>query len=530
MTTLKLNNIGDLGLNSDVLPFELPLGAITSGNNFRIRNGFILPFFGSVNVIDKPNDNDFGFITYIHNKIANYWIIASRNKIWRAVDSTAGWIDISSELYPLPEDGELDWIGDQLGQLLIMNNPSYYPEYWANETDSQVMKSLPFSPTESWKDKNLSCRSMRAHKNFLVAMNLSGTEDAPNGYRISHPSVNDGIPLTWDTTARDSIAVKGQLGSDGGQIVDGMTLRDSFIIYSQDAIDVLTFNPSSEFYWTRKELSSTVGLLSSKCLTEVKGVHYLIVDGDVVINDGNNINSIMYKRIQKRFNSRTNEFTQNNSFIVRNDALKEVWCCVPEEGSKTASVAYVFNWKDNTWSIRELPESTASIGYGSNPAVQQAEFKSTWRGISQPNRITTWANVGRPWGTRKLTAVDDILVGVNQSGVSYDIDPKSGIQESDFNTVIERTDFPILDHKGNASILRVFPTATGAEFTFQIGTQQHAGGAISWSDELNFNPGQDRYLDFRETGELMSYRIKSIGSGRFKFSGFELEYVPAGLR
>jgi len=524
---LKLNNLGDSGLNSDRLPFELAPTFITQGANFRVRDGYITPLHGSVALLPRPLElGEFGFIKHIRNKLGDYWIVASRKSIHLSFGDD-GWIDISSGDYGLPSGGQYDWVGSQLGQILVLNNPDSFPQYWVGQEFQDTLTDLDFEPGITWRDAGLSCRSMRVHKNFLIALNLSkaGSEDTPNGYRISHPADENGLPFTWDETARDSIAIKAQLGSDGGEIVDGLTLRDSFVIYSRNSIDVLTFNPSSEFYWTRRELSSTVGLLSSNCLVEVKGRHYLIVDSDIVVNDGSNLSSILYGKILRRFNSRVNADTQYNSFVVRNDIKHEVWFCVPEDDSVTASMAYIYNWKTDTWSLSALPVGTASMDYGINPDLAAEELKGTWR-----HAAGTWAEQLGIWGTRKLSTIDEILASVTVSGDVVNNDPIGVIDEPEYNMVVERTDIPVMDQRGNVSYTRVYPTATGNKFILQLGTQKVTGGPVEWSRELEFDPEIDRYRDVRLTGENLTYRIKSIGKNKFRISGMQIEYIPAGER
>lgn len=532
---LKLNNLGDKGLNSDIPPFELPPGFISYGTNFRVRNGTIAPFNGSLSAIDSPGSANVGFLKHVRIKQGDYWVQASRTQVLIANNDIEGWSDISSKNYDIPDGGQFNWTGAQLGQILVMNNNYVFPEYWANDDVQTDLLLLPFSPTQTWEDRRLHCKSMRVHKNFLIAMNLATDinnpgdpleqEFKPNGYRISHPAEQNAIPFTWDTTDRGSIAIEAQLGGDGGEIVDGRTLRNAFVIYSKDSIDVLSFDPSSEFYWNRQSISSTVGLLSQNCLTEVKGAHYLIVDSDIVVNSGEEIQSIMYKRIQRRFNSRVNDYTALNSFVARNDAAKEIWFCVPEDNSETASIAYVFNWNDATWSLRDLPSGTADISYGSNPGIEALIRRGQWRGV-----LGSWTSQSRTWGSQQLTALDDILGSVNVDGEMFEIDPKNDILETEFSTVIERTDIPVMDHSGNISVVRMFPTAEGAPFMVQLGTQQQAKGPVTWSKVNEFDPGVDRYVDFRLSGELLSYRITSIGKNRFRFSGMEIIYVPSGLR
>jgi len=526
---LTLNNMGQSGLNSDLAPWELGPEYITHGDNFRVRDGSILPFSGSKVIFQgHPGQTPAGMLKFFRVREGDFWLQATRNEVLATADAQLGWYPATPlGGFSLPAGAELLWTGDQLGQVAIINHPDLGPYYWGKLGQLQFLE-LPFDADQTWQDKSLRCQTMRVHKNFLIALNLQGSEENPNGYRISHPAIEGSIPFTWDTVNdRSSLAVKAQLGSDGGEIVDGRSLRDDFVIYSRDAIDIITFNPNSEFYWNRRELSSTVGLLNTDCVTGVKGTHILIVNGDVVVNNGSELKSLMNNRLRSRFNARNNDTTRVNSFIARNDTFKEVWVCVPEGESETPNTAYVYNWVDDSWSIRDLPENMVASDYGTLPSEINEEIENPkfWS-----NAAGTWAEQVLPWGTRQITALNEAMGGINESGQVFQLDPKEDIDEAAFNMVIERTDYPLDGHRQVNTVVRAYPHADGDPFTMQFGSQNQVGGEVLWSSELTFDPGNDRKLDFRTSGEAFAWRVKSIGTNRFKLSGMDLEYVPAGLR
>jgi hypothetical protein len=91
---------------------------------------------------------------------------------------------------------------------------------------------------------------------------------------------------------------------------------------------------------------------------------------------------------------------------------------------------------------------------------------------------------------------------------------------------------PIGGHEANTTITRVYPLIEGtAEVEIRFGSQQFAGGPVRWAgDWMTFQPGTDRKLDIRTTGELHSYEVRAVNSGFFNLTGFDIEYSLAGGR
>ena len=523
---LTLNNIGDAGINSDLLPWELGKDNITDGLNFRVRDGFLMPLGGSTHVYDAPiNKGTAGVLAHVRIFSGDFWAQCTTDYV-TGTAGDPGWYDLNPVPFELFGGDEAFWTVCQLGQNLVFNHPDIGPGMATQ--DSAFLISPPFNAEQTWREYGLACRAMRSHKNFLIAMNLIGAENEPNGYRISTAADTNGIPYTWDETDRGGIAIKASLGGDGAEILDGGTLRDEFCMYSRESIDLLNFNANSPFYWTRRSLSSTIGLLSTNCITEVKGTHFFIADGDIVSNDGTTLQSIMHKRLLKRFNARTNRDTILNSFTCRNDIKKEVWFCIPEGESVTPNIAYVYNWKDNSWSLRDLPENLVFADYGKNPISEtiDPESRGTWALIQG-----TWDSQLIPWGSDKqISALDDALVGLLSTGELVNLDPEGDIQEDDLNTFLERVDYPLEGQRRTCTVSRIYPYAEGGEFTMQIGSQQQTGGPVAWEVAKIFDPGVDRKIDVRTTGESFAWRVNSIGKKRFKLSGMGIEYSVGGTR
>ena len=81
---------------------------------------------------------------------------------------------------------------------------------------------------------------------------------------VEHPAEPNGIPFSWRPTIEqaDSIAGWVNLGR-GGSIMGGESLRDSFVIYSEQAINVIDFTGDA-LGWRRRAISSAAGLVGKE--------------------------------------------------------------------------------------------------------------------------------------------------------------------------------------------------------------------------------------------------------------------------
>lgn len=520
MNELVINELGLKGLNTDLAPYELPADYITFGVNFRVSGNELTTVAASYIWASPPAPFNAGHVMSVES-YGSFWIVPGRAAVW--IYDGAGWFDISNPAgyAGLQPDDELKWTSCMLGSIPLINNYQSYPEYWSPQSTSQAMTSLNFSPGVTWLQANKSFKVIRSYKNFLFALNLvEGGVEQPNSYRWSHPADINGLPYTWDENDTASIASIEQILGDSGPIIDGLTLRDSFCIYSERAVTVL--DQGGEFVFRARELSSTYGLISQNCIVEVKGAHYFLSDGDILRNDGNSIHSIIYDRIQARFNSQVNTSFYHRSFVVLNKALKEIWFCVPENASEYPDTAYIYNWIKESWTIKDLPPNVAFAAYGTI-----TETPTTWATSTE-----TWASTNATWGTESTTPLNRTVISVDASTSDLVvINPLAQTNGTPISARIERTDFPLAGHNNVTTLTRIYPHMRGtANLEIQVGSQEHAGAPVAWKPVQTFNPSTDRKIDVRTTGELHAWRFQSVGTGHWSLSGLTIEFTSAGKR
>ena len=519
---LIVSNIGNQGLNTDLNKSELPPEFITSGLNFRVNANTIESMPSSAVLSVPPAHFNGGHVRFVKVGGSGFWMVLGRTAIYVFNGST--WFDITSVAGygGVGVDGELQWSSTLLGRIPIVNNIQHVPEYWSPQSGSQVMQPLLFSAGNTWAAVNKSFKVIRSHNNFLFALNLveSGVE-LPNSYRWSHPADNNALPFTWDETDPSGLASIEQILGDSGAIVDGLSLRASFVIYSERGINILNFT-GDEFVFNNQELTSSYGLISSETIVEIESRHYFLSDGDILVNDGNAVTSIAHNRIRRRLNARINAAFYDRSFVIANKANKEIWFCVPEDASEYANVAYIYNWVDDTWAIKQLANNIAYTDYGTlvTPSV-------TWNTVQG-----TWDTIKISWGSSVKTPLNETVVGVSVIDSSLVVlNPLNNTSGVDLNSRIERTDYPLESHRQVTTLTQVIPHMRGSgDVNIQIGSQQYAGAPVNWEPVTTYNPATDRKIDIRSTGLLHAWRIDSVGKGQWSLSGMTFSYALAGER
>ncbi len=520
---LVLTNIGTRGRSTDPMPWSLPPEFITEGKNYRIFSGAIETDRGIALWTTAPVNFRPGHISRVASISGSFWLVPGRDAVY--VWDGSDWTDVSSATgyASLGPGDELLWTQCLLGKIPIINNPQSTPEYWDPQQVSQIMQPLPFDQVSTFDDQNIACKSMRSHKTFLFALNLQESgEELPDSYRWSHPADINGLPVTWDETDEAFLAGKANLGGDGGSIIDGFSLRDAFCIYSEDAIDILD-STNDEFVWRRRELSATVGLISKDGIAEVKGQHFFLAPSDIVKNDGNRIDSLAHNRIRREYSRRLDPDNYTRSYAIRNDNKKEVWFCIPEVGEEYPNIAYIYNWRDDSWAVKDLPNqiSHASPGSFADPAPKWDDAPDS----------QTWDTQTTIWNTSIASPVNDTIAGVSpETAEVYFLEPL-GTSDEDLDFFIERTNFPLEGQRQVTTITRVYPHIRGeSPCLIQFGSQDYNDAPIRWKPAVEFDPKSQRKFDIRTTGELHCWNVKSLGKESLSISGMTIEYVRAGLR
>jgi hypothetical protein len=525
MPLLKLNSLGAQNINFDLEPCDLPVNTLTYGTNYKLLNGKIRATNMSYTLATPSANFKAGLIMPVLGDSGNFYLLLGQNnpsgtQVAWAYNGTT-WTDISQvgAYTGIDVGDELLWTGCLLGNIPIVNNVQDYPAYWSPQQIAQKLQPLLFKTGQTFQAKGLSAKVVRAHKNFLFAINLqeSGVVQSTS-YRWSHPADINGLPPSWDETNLSFIAGIASVGGDMGDLVDGMTLRDNFILYSQRGISVLSY-VGGEFVWARNVLTTSYGLLAKNCIVESKGYHYFLTDGDILKTDGNSIVSVLHNQMQTQLVGNIDATNYMNSFAFSNPVTEEIWFCIPQTGNTLPNIAFVISTADDLVSMRAIP-STTGINFG--PTLQVP--------ILWSNVLGDWNQVANNWTYDPTSIFSRTIVStnnVNSAIISLELDDATTTQ----NTILERTSFPVEGQEVVITTQSVFPhIVSQAPVLIQLGSQQFVAGPISWKAPVSFDPNTMRKVDIRTTGKLLSWRIYSTGTLPFTLTGLDIQYVVNGVR
>jgi hypothetical protein len=518
MKTDRISNFARAGLNTDLIPWDLPGDFITNIRNVRIKNNKLTPFGGYQKRNDCPSGYSPGL--FIPAGSSNSWITIGNNKAY--IYKNALFVDVSPTPAFITEEDL--WFGCSLSSIPVFASIDYYPLYCPDVDSETPLQLLPWDATNTWADVNQQCKIIRSHKQFLFALGVtSGGTFYPEAVRWSTPADIGSVPESWDNLDPTNAAGLAPLGGEGGAIIDGLSLRDSFIIYREKGVTVFDFVGGS-YVWQIRHLTTTFGCISPNCIAEVNGMHYFIGDGDIFTNDGNSIQSLLYGRIKDTFSTSFNPDTFSNSFVINNSIAKEIWFCIPGFGSNYPNIAYIYNWKEESWTIRDIPECTAG-GYGS----KGSDASDAWDADSG-----TWDADVENWNSSGITPFNNTVMAVTPGPDSdvVQLDDLSNGSDVDFDFIIEREGYAIDGITVAKTINRIYPHSQGTGvITVELGSHTYPGSDIEWKPSVDYTVETDRKVDIRSTGMLHSFRLSGTTKvGTFSISGIDLAYTITGER
>lgn len=518
MKKAVLKSLGAKSPNFDLDQASLGIDDVTYAKNYILRDEKYISFNNEESNSVGSSGVASGYVDVVQTDSESFYLVAGLNAVKAYRLSSLSWFDISNvTAYGMSAGQELTWTGCKLGLIPILTNSVGFPEYWAPLNTAQKMQDLKFDATNTWRAKGYKCKVIRSHLNFLFALNLTeGATALPNAYRWSHPADINGLPFSWDELDLSTIASKEMI--DEEYIIDGLSLRNEFCIYTNRGVHLLTYTGRSDVPFERRALSRTNNYLSIDNIAEVLGNHYILMNSDILLNDGSNVRSILHKQ-QKRFLENTiSSESFRNSYVKYNPLTKEIWFFIVQSGFTYPNIAFIVNHVDGTISIRDIAGSKTHATFG---PLQSSSV--TWNSVTQ-----TWDSQPGNWGSGYNSGK---IVGLDSAGTLKNLEPiaRSGI--GNYNTVVERTNLMFEDNDNVSTITRVWPNikSTG-NVLIEVGSHDSIGSAVRWKPGVLYNPNTQRKVDIRSTGALHSWRVSSINDSYFELNGLMFEFEDSGSR
>lgn len=509
MPVINIPDVGKFGVIKDQPPQELPINAWSDAKNMRFREQGAERFRGQRRVFDLATVVPY-WIQQYNNGGKRWWIHAGTNALF-ADDGVNPRENITPTVAPT---GGVDdrWTGGFFNGVFVANNGVDAPLYWGG---TGVMTPLP-----NWT-AGLTTKSLRAYKNSLVAagINRSGT-DLPHTVLWSSLTDPGAVPVSWDINDPTKEAGEFPLAEDPSPIVDQLTMGDANIIYKEQSMWSMTPSGDNQIYRFQR-LPGDVGALVRGGIANTPAGHVVLTPGDVILHAGQGPQSIITSVMRRWLFNQVDSPNRLRSFVVTNPPANEVWVCFTSIGEDFATTAAVWNWRDNTWAIRELP----GVTYGASGQIDYSII-STWEAQSD-----VWRDAQNAWNQEELSAAQSrlLMCGLNQAITAVDV--SASFDGQPFTSQMTRIGLALDAPDRVKTVRSVFPrveATTGTRIRIEVGSSMDVEGAVTWSPPVEYVVGSTYKADAFASGRFLAARFTSMDNNSWRIKSYGLDVVTAG--
>jgi hypothetical protein len=499
---------GQFGIVRDQAPQELPPNSWSNGKNVRFQDGYARRFDGMAQTFSNTSVTPY-FLTPLQVGSTRYWVHAGLAAVY--VDDGTTRTDITGTT----PTGAIDdrWTGGALSGLLVLNNAADVPMYWDGSTSTNLTTLTGWDST--WRAK-----SLRPFKNYLVGLDITKNSTRyPYMVKWSHSADPGSLPTSWDEADASLDAGEVDLAETPDVLIDQLPLGDRNVLYKESSMYDMQYIGGT-FIWRFTRLPGSIGMLARGCAAETPMGHVVLSAGDLIVHNGQGPKSILSGRMRSWLFNTLDASVYQRSFVTHNPARNEVWACFPESGATACTLALVWNYKDDTLAVRELP----SVTYGASGPMTYASA-GTWAG-----QTDTWETITRSWGATDYSPADHRLLFCRASDILI-TDSGSTNDGTAYDAYLERTGLAFDDPFTVKTVRAVFPRIegpAGQTVTIEVGGSMDAETGPTWSAPVTYTIGSSLKADAYATGRFLSLRIKSTGSFAWRIKSIDMDIIKRG--
>jgi hypothetical protein len=520
MTFVRFPNCGAAGVLKDLSKHDIPQNAWTDASNMRFLDGYIQQFLGHGAAYGTPPIIPYHVLP-VNVGSTRYWLYAGAQKIFAVSISGGSVVHTNLTRQTAGVDVNYTGVPNQWTSTLLSGIPIFNagntvdpPQRWDLNIANRMVT------LDNWP-ANTYCKALRTFKNFLIALNVTkGSQNFPFMVKWSSPADPGGVPLTWNPADQTQDAGEADLAESNGAIIDGLQLRDVFMIYKEDSVWRMTYT-GGQYVFAFQKVLGVSGALNRNCIVEVDGFHFVLTGSDVIVHDGQNSTSILDKQARRALFQDFDVSAIDRAFVVKNPFLNEVMICYPQAGNSIPNKALVWNYRDKTVSYRDMP----SVHHANYGAVDSA-LGDTWDSDGDPwnSDLTLWNGPDfTPNTTRVLMASELQKLYLLDTSASFD-----GVKPTCY---VERVglDFGEPEKKKLVTGVRLRVVGgTGDTITVKVGASDDPYVDPAYSATLTHTIGQTVACDCFVSGRYIAIRIES-GSAYFaRIDSFDIEVLEEG--
>lgn len=521
MAWVKVPNAGAMGVNKDLSQHELPIHAWTTARNIRFLDGYAYQFLGHGPIYGTPQVIPYHILPVVQGD-TRYWLYAGLNKVYSAhlsaglpvhtnrTRTNGGGVDVDYSAQPN------SWTSTVIGGIPIINSGTGVdvPQAWDLGATTRFV-DLPDWPAGTY------CRSMRSYRNFLIALGITkGSDEYPYMVKWSHPADPGSVPVSWDETDPVYDAGEFDLAEGYDRIVDGLQLRDSFMIYKESSIWRMDYIGGVYIFRAQKVLGSS-GAMNRNCIVEVNGYHFVLTGSDAIVHDGQSGTSVLDKQTRRHLFNTIDVSAGEKCFVFKNPFLNEVFVCYPEAGSEHCNRAMVWNYVDRTVSFRDLPD----VNHASN-GMTDTLLGGLWSQDDDPwnTDLTVWN------GPDFIPSSESVVLGSMDGGL-YKLDASTSFAGARPTALLERVGLSFGEAQNYKMIRGIRPRITGnpgETVLVTVGSQNDPYEPVSWGPTMAHTIGQTVANDCLVSGRYLALKFESGSAYRWRLDSFDIDLEVEG--
>jgi hypothetical protein len=311
MPLIPLSGLGDVGIIKDLTPESVgsvPLGAWTDGKNVSFIDGAVMKGPGR-SVEFTPDIEPYG-VFHVSGPDTAYVVCTGLAKIYAYILAGASG-DITRAAGGDYVGGQDDrWQYADFNGVPIFNNGKDIPQAWTTVGVGSKLVDLANWPS------GMTAKALRGYKSHLVALNVfKGGVSYPRMVKWSHAADPGVVPNSWNEADPTKDAGETFLVPGDDALVDGLALGGAFVIYGENSMWSMHY-VGGMFIFGFNELSKAAGLVGPDALCEINRRHFVVTLDDVVLTDGESIQSIASPRVRKWLFSNLSQSARSGSSEV----------------------------------------------------------------------------------------------------------------------------------------------------------------------------------------------------------------------
>lgn len=528
MTIFKLDNLGEIGVIKDLPSYNLPVNAWSDSINVDFEFLTVKRSFGyisSVNIGAPVVTPFFSFTGKDSQNNQDYNIYAGLQKVYAIINGVHNNITRGTSTASAAADVNYSatvnqaWTACEINGYLILNNNGDVPQKWTSAVGSVNLSGL-----DGWTS-TVRAAVVRSYRNYLVALDVTKAGVRfPHLIRWSTSASLGQVPLSWDITNPTNDAGQNFLADTPDYLIDCAVLRDTNIVYKEETTWGMKFI-GFPFVFQFFELFHNSGIMSRNCVIENDDKHYVLTKNDVIVHDGQTIQSLVEHKLRRHMFNNINEDNAVNSFVTLNKYERLLIVGIPFSANYPDRL-FIYKITDGTWNIRDInPVNSISIDFG-------VALDVTWDTLTD-----LWDTSIREWHAASQQSIKMIAVS-SQKNKLYSLFSGVKTDEGELISRVERTGYSFLnvDTGSNERELKIInyirpeiSASTTTVVNIYIGVQDIYNENIDWGTPYAFNTATDKEAWFFRVGRYFGVKFESLSGNIWELKSYSIDIAPFGL-